>query len=204
MLSLVIEEKDLDSKEREKFISQAYEGVNRLERIIHELLNATELEGKKMRLEFKKIRVEDVIEEIINDLSLLAKQANVKLKFTKPAKAIPKTLADPLKFKEAVTNIIDNAIHYSPNAEIDVLVRRKGSQIIIEVTDTGIGMSKADLRMLFTKFSRGEGILQVHPNGTGLGLFIAKKMLEAMGGSISAESKGKGEGSKFVLNIPIK
>ncbi|MBU0613263.1 ATP-binding protein [Patescibacteria group bacterium] len=204
MLSLVIEEKDLSSEEREKFISQAYEGINRLERIIHELLNATELEGKKMKLDFKKTRVEDTIEEIVSNLSPLAEQLKVKLAFNKPIRSISKTLADPIKLKEAITNIIDNAIHYSAEGEVEISVRRKQDQIIIEVKDTGIGMSKNDQRMLFTKFSRGEGILQIHPNGTGLGLFIAKKMLEAMGGTITAESKGKGKGSKFTLTIPIK
>jgi signal transduction histidine kinase len=204
MLSLVIEEKDLSAEEREKFISQAYEGVNRLERIIHELLNATELEGKKMRLEFRKTRVENILEEIIHNLEPLAEQIKVKLNFNKPTRPIPKTLTDPVKLKEAVTNVIDNAIHYSPEGKVDVLVRRKQDQIIVEVEDTGIGMSKADLRMLFTKFSRGEGILQIHPNGSGLGLFIAKKMLEAMGGTIAAESKGKSKGSKFTLTLPIK
>lgn len=204
MLSLVIEEKDLSNEEKNKFVTQAYEGVNRLERIIHELLNATELEGKKMRLEFKKTRVENIIEEIINELTPLAEQEKVKINFNKPARSIPKTLADPVKLKEAITNIIDNAVHYTPEGEVDVSVRRKQDQIIVEVSDTGIGMSKNDLRMLFTKFSRGEGILQIHPNGTGLGLFIAKKMLEAMGGTITAESKGKSKGSKFTLAIPIK
>ncbi|MFA6391913.1 MAG: ATP-binding protein [Patescibacteria group bacterium] len=204
MLSLVIEEKDLPNDERERFISQAYEGINRLERIIHELLNATELEGKKMRMDFKKVRIEHIIEEIVRGLLPLADQLKVKLVFDKPVRPIPKTLADPIKLKEAITNIIDNAVHYTAGGNVNISARRKENQIVIEVTDNGIGMSKNDLRSIFTKFTRGEGILQVHPNGTGLGLFIAKKMLEAMGGTITAESKGKNKGSKFTLTIPIK
>ncbi|MFA6272002.1 MAG: ATP-binding protein [Patescibacteria group bacterium] len=204
MLSLVIEEKDLPNDERERFISQAYEGINRLERIIHELLNATELEGKKMQMDFKKVRIENIIEEIVHGLLPLADQLKVKLVFDKPVRPIPKTLADPTKLKEAITNIVDNAVHYTAGGNVNIFARRKENQIVIEVSDNGIGMTKNDLRNIFTKFTRGEGILQVHPNGTGLGLFIAKKMLEAMGGTITAESKGKNKGSKFTLTIPIK
>jgi signal transduction histidine kinase len=204
MLSLVIEEKDLPNDERERFISQAYEGINRLERIIHELLNATELEGKKMQLDSKKVRVEDIIEEIIYGLQPLVNQLKVNLTFNKPSKPMPKTVADPIKLKEAITNIVDNAVHYTAGGDVNILARRKENQIVIEVSDNGIGMTKNDLRNIFTKFTRGEGILQVHPNGTGLGLFIARKMLEAMGGTITAESKGKNKGSKFTLTIPIK
>lgn len=204
MLSLVIEEKDLPTDERERFISQAYEGINRLERIIHELLNATELEGKKMQLDSKKVRVEEIIDEIIYGLKPLATQLKVNLTFDKPSKQLPKTVADPIKLKEAITNIVDNAVHYTAGGNVNILARRKENQIVIEVSDNGIGMTKNDLRNIFTKFTRGEGILQVHPNGTGLGLFIARKMLEAMGGTITAESKGKNKGSKFTLTIPIK
>lgn len=204
MLSLVQEEEDLPEEERQKFIKQAYEGINRLERIIHDLLNATELEGKKMHLELKKTSVEEVVKESVKALKPLAQSKKIRLKFKTPTPPLPKTTIDPLRLKEAVANIIDNAIHYTPQGEVSINLEKERSKIRIIVKDTGIGMSKADQKILFKKFSRGAGILQVHPNGTGLGLFIAKKMLEAMGGTIEAESPGKGKGSTFTLTLPVK
>ncbi|PIY96619.1 MAG: hypothetical protein COY66_03745 [Candidatus Kerfeldbacteria bacterium CG_4_10_14_0_8_um_filter_42_10] len=205
MLSLVTEEDGgLSREEREKFIHQAYEGINRLERIIHDLLNATELEGKKMHLERQKISVEDLVQESIAGLQPLAEKQKLQLKLEKPKAKLPKIIVDALKFKEAVVNIIDNAIHYTPKGSVTVKLEKGPSEVRIIVSDTGIGISKNDMKNLFKKFVRGEGILQIHPNGSGLGLFISKKMIEEMGGSIAAESPGKGKGSTFTITMPIK
>ena len=204
MLSLVTEEDGLSQEEREKFIHQAYEGINRLERIIHDLLNATELEGKKMHLELQKVNFEGLVQDSVNGLKPLADKQGIQLKFNKPKIKLPKITVDPLKFKEAVNNIIDNAIHYTPKGSVNVNIEKQGSEIKIMVSDTGIGMSKSDLKNIFSKFVRGEGVLQIHPNGSGLGLFISKKIIEEIGGSIAAESPGKGQGSTFTITMPLK
>lgn len=202
MLSLVNEEEGLTREEKDRFISQAYEGINRLERIIHDLLNATELEGKKMKLDLKPVQLENTIKEIIVELTPLAKDKGISLRHKKPARPLPKVKADPIKIREVIQNLVDNAIHYTPEGEVIIETEHDSKDVKIIVQDTGIGMTKKDKQRLYKKFSRGEGVLQIYPNGSGLGLFIAKKILEGMNGTISAKSEGRGKGSTFTITIP--
>lgn len=203
MLSLVMEEEGLSHEERERFISQAYQGINRLERIIHDLLNATELEGRKMKLELKPVAMDSIINEIILELSHLAKDREVILEYTRSKTLPPKIMADGLKLREAIQNIIDNAIQYTPQGKVTVLLEHDPRNVKIIIKDNGIGMSKKDISKLFKKFTRGQGVLQVQPNGSGLGLFIAKKIIEGMDGEIKAESEGKNKGSTFSITLPV-
>jgi signal transduction histidine kinase len=101
--------------------------------------------------------------------------------------------------------LINNAIKYSQRGSITVYVKddTKSRLINIEVIDTGIGMSKSTLQSIFQKFERGDEANTVNIAGTGLGLYVAQKMAEAMGGTITAHSEGEGKGSRFVLQLPL-
>lgn len=109
------------------------------------------------------------------------------------------------KIVQAVHNLINNAIKYTEKGTITVLlhddVNRK--KIFVEVIDSGIGMSDETLSIIFNKFKRAENAHRVNIQGTGLGLYMALKIVEAMGGTISAHSEGEGKGSKFVIELPL-
>ena len=110
-------------------------------------------------------------------------------------------LAEPIKIREGIFNIIDNAINYTEKGSVTVSpekLQRKGKNYLaIVVKDTGIGMAKEDQKKLCEKFYRSKHALSVHPNGTGLGLFISKGVLDASQGILEFESKGVGKGSTF-------
>ena len=140
-------------------------------------------------------------------------------------------MADPDKLRDVILNFVDNAIKYTPEGRVWVEVSAEprpkqlgndpayakalaGKQdssskiqdagIKVCINDTGLGLDPEDAKKLFDKFSRVKGIAQVNPDGSGLGLYITKKLSEAHNGGVWVESKGKGQGSSFCLWVPVK
>lgn len=101
-----------------------------------------------------------------------------------------------------IGNLINNATNYTPSGSITVSLSRSGKRIIFSVKDTGIGLTPEDMKVLFTEGGRGEESRNINPHSTGYGLFIAKKIVEAHGGRIWAESQGRGKGSTFLVDLP--
>jgi two-component system sensor histidine kinase VicK len=111
--------------------------------------------------------------------------------------------ADREKLTQIVMNLVDNAVKFSPDGgRIAVSTRRRSDTAEIRIEDEGIGIARADQQRIFTKFYRADEAAQHSPQGTGLGLFLARGLLAAMGGRIWVESK-EGEGSTFVCELPV-
>lgn len=116
------------------------------------------------------------------------------------------TVGDLGKLRQVVTNLVDNAIKYTPKGGVSILLRKSHDKkhILFSISDTGIGMSKETLQKIFKKFSRAEGVSRVYTDGSGLGLYIAKRMIKKHEGRIWATSKGVGLGSTFSLELEVK
>jgi len=112
-------------------------------------------------------------------------------------------LADLQKIKEVASNLVDNSVKYTKSGEISLDLHQEGTSVVFSVMDTGMGIAPEDLNRLFNKFVRGKGMEKVHTEGTGLGLYFARVVIENMGGRIWAESPGKGRGSKFSFSLPL-
>jgi len=201
MLSMVVEDPDMPIAEQRTFVAQAYASMNRLERIISELLSATELEDDTVKVYPEVIDPEKLIASVIANLSPLAKERKVDLRFLRstPVRAI---MADQFKLQEALSNLVDNAIRYTKEGEVTVAFDYTDDQIVFSVTDTGIGLTIEDKEIIFERFRRGEEGSNVEPNGTGLGLYIVKRIVEILHGTVRVESEGRGKGSVFTLTIP--
>jgi signal transduction histidine kinase len=113
--------------------------------------------------------------------------------------------ADVGKTNQIVHNLINNSLKYTPKGSVSVFVRDdiKKKRIYVEITDTGIGMSEKTQHTIFQKFNRADNANSVNVSGTGLGLYVALKMAEAMGGDITAFSEGDGKGSRFTFELPL-
>ena len=111
---------------------------------------------------------------------------------------------DENKFEQVIGNIIDNSIKYTPEGEITVtLSRPDGKTARLEVTDTGVGIDPDEIPKLFAKFKRAKGAEKVSVSGSGLGMYLAKKITEDHGGTISVRSEGEGKGTTFVVELPV-
>ncbi len=202
MLSMVLDG-SVKGAQREDFINKSFQGVIRLERIIRDLLNASELEGEKMKLECSPENVEAIIEQVIEERKPNVDKKGLTLKFQKSKSKLPSGLIDKIKMVEVMANLIDNATNYTEKGSITIWCETKPDQkmLDIHVKDTGIGISEEDWKKLFQKFSRGERSPHINPNGSGLGLFIVKKIVEGCGGEIKVESPGENKGSDFIVSL---
>lgn len=116
---------------------------------------------------------------------------------------MPLALGDAGKVKEVISNLVDNALKYTDKGEVDISLHQEGTSVVVSISDMGRGIPASDLPRLFNKFVRGDGMMTVAPEGTGLGLYFARVVVENMGGRIWAESAGKGRGSKFSFSLPL-
>lgn len=202
MLSMVLDG-TVKGAQREDFINKSFQGVMRLERIIRDLLNASELEGEKMKLECAPEDIEAIIAQVIEERKSNVDKKGLTIEFKQSKKKAPLVLMDKIKMVEVMANLIDNATNYTEKGGITIWCEQNpaGKMLNLHVKDTGIGISEADWPKLFKKFSRGERSPQINPNGSGLGLFIIKKIVEGCGGSIKVESKGVDKGSDFIVTL---
>ena len=144
------------------------------------------------------------MEEIIKNYKNETERKNIKIQFEKPKN---KTLAiklDAEKIKLTVSNLIDNAIKYTlPGGKIEVFIKSDKEKITFIAKDSGIGIPKDQQKRLFSKFFRGANALRIETDGSGLGLFIAKNIVEAHEGKIWFESE-EDKGSTFYFELPLK
>ena len=191
------------SEEFNEILNKIYLSNTRLIDLVNSLLDISRIEMGRMEFKFEEIQIGKIIESIIEELSIQAKQKNLYLKFEKPKRPLPKIRADESKIRQVILNLIDNAIRYTEKGGVTIKVKNLISAIQISVRDTGIGLTPKEVESLFGMYARGKG-MSIFPEGAGLGLYVARKLLEAHLGRIWAESAGKNKGSTFYVDLPVR
>ncbi len=176
-----------------------------LAQTINDFLNVSRIEQGSMQYEMKNFELNSLVANIQEELVPLAKKRKLELSFTDECKGKCFVSADYGKLSHIFFNLIDNAIKYTEKGwvKIRTTVDTKKQVVRTEVSDSGIGLSQKEISGLFEKFVRASGASSVNVNGTGLGLYVARQMVEAHKGKVWVESKGKGEGSTFIVELPI-
>jgi len=185
-----------------KVLDSLLDASQRMIRLINLFLDVTKIESGKLVLDKQPAQLEDLIEKELNVVQKLAKDHGLKLVYKRPKVALPKLVIDD-KITDVILNLVDNAIKYTPKGSITVTSEREGDWVHVKVQDTGRGLDPKEARGLFNKFVRGYGIAQVNPDGSGLGLYVARRIIEVHGGKIWVESDGVGKGSCFQFTLPI-
>ncbi|HEX4774293.1 MAG TPA: HAMP domain-containing sensor histidine kinase [Candidatus Saccharimonadales bacterium] len=201
-ISLVLEEDaGKISQQQHKLLGQAFSSSQRMVYIIADLLNVSRLRTGKFIMESSPVNLADVVEQELAQLQDTAESRSLKLIFDKPAD-FPILMLDDTKTRQVIMNFVDNAIYYTPaGGEITVKLADRPTAVELRVEDTGIGVPKSEQPHLFTKFYRAANARKARPDGTGLGLFMAKKVVIAQSGSIIFEShEDKGSTFGFTLN----
>ena len=111
---------------------------------------------------------------------------------------------DRKKLREVISDIVDNAIRYTPEGKVAISFGRDDSNEIISIQDTGIGITEEEAISLFTKFSRGKDVSRINTEGNGLSLHVTRSVMEALGGQITFSSEGRGKGSTFNILVPVR
>ena len=183
-------------------LNKVYTANERLLNLVENLLDISRIEAGRLEFNLEPVDLVETAKALVQDFQGKAKAKKIKLEFC-PDPKLPKCLADAQKIKEVVSNLIDNSIKYTNKGEIIVGIHQESQSIVFACQDTGMGIEPEDLPRLFNKFVRGKGMMTVHTEGTGLGLYFARVVIENMGGRIWAESPGKDRGSKFTFSLPL-
>jgi signal transduction histidine kinase/tetratricopeptide (TPR) repeat protein len=192
-----------DPAKMQTYFSIISHDVDRLARLVSNVLNFSKIEEGRKEYEFQDTDTTEWISQTVNEYreTEIEKEINIHLNV---AENIPRLKMDPDALSQAVYNLLDNAIKFSDKKDrIDVLLTSNKLQVILKITDRGIGIDSEDLNHIFDKFYQGKNALEKSVQGTGLGLTLVKHAIEAHGGKISIESS-VGKGTTFSIQIPFQ
>ena len=172
---------------------------------VEDYLNVSRIEAGNMKYEIADFNLKDVADKIVDELRPTALKKGLLMVFRSDCNSGCTVHADIGKTRQVIMNVIDNSMKYTPEGTITVLAHDdlKKKKMYISIKDTGVGMSKETAEEVFDKFIRAKNANEINVTGTGLGLFVAKKMILEMKGNIWAESKGEGKGSTFHIELPL-
>jgi len=188
--------------EQREFLDKTYKSNERMINLINDLLNVTRIEEGRQVYNPVVADIEEVIRGLIANYEDMARQKNLNLSFEKIAPVVPTVKIDLEKIKLVASNLIENSLKYTPaGGKISVTLGEEDGNAMVEVTDTGIGIPAEQQDRIFTKYFRSANAIKAETEGTGLGLFIAKNIVEAHGGKIRFVSE-PGRATKFSFVLP--
>jgi signal transduction histidine kinase len=198
------ETKDILNSTQKQILDNAQKALEESIKTVEGLLEVVQIEEGKFGFQFIESDLEKIIEEVLTMLEPRAQQNNIKLIFYRPQPPLKPFVFDPVKIKSVIEILVDNAIKYNiPNGEVRIKVTLLTDKpfVCLAVEDTGIGIPKDQFKNLFQKFFRAN--VKKETSGIGLGLYIAKNIVERHGGQIWATSE-EGRGSIFYFTLPLE
>ena len=190
------------SKEAKEFLTAAYSENDRLIRLVNNLLNISRIESGRLKFLVTNVDMSKLMKDVVTNLQMAAKEKSLRLIIDK-LDQLPFVLADEDKVREVLINLIGNAIKFTHQGGITVSAKVEKDMLITSVADTGNGIAPEDQELLFKKFSQvSRGTYSRQTGGTGLGLYISKKIIEGLHGQIWLTST-VGQGTTFYFSLPV-
>lgn len=193
------------SEKLEKYLIRIVLSSERMINMVNDLLNISRIEEGKIEVHPEKVDLISLCKDIMDEV-YYSKTTNKTIKMILLEKPIPLVCADPERLREVLLNLVGNAVKFAPqNSQITISFVKDQGQVQTFIQDQGPGIAKEDLDRLFKKFSRLDNSYTAMSTsgGTGLGLYISKKLIEKMQGRISADSDGEGKGATFTFSLPV-
>jgi signal transduction histidine kinase len=191
----------MPAKDRMLRIGEIQETVVRIGLIVDNIVASADIEEGKFGYTFSNVDIIDVVKKQIENLALPIRQRDLKIETTLPEGPLMANV-DAYRMSTAIYNLLENAVEYTPQSgTIRVNLIDSGTGYELTIEDTGIGIPEREMQYLFTKFFRGENAKHMRPNGSGLGLYLAKHVAESHGGKIWMQSF-EGKGTKVTMPIP--
>jgi len=181
-------------------VGNIFQSADNLAVVVQDFLDVSRIEQGRMKYEFERVEMNSLVKEITEELKPNFQKAGLTLSFT-PAPSSLFVSGDKGKLNQVIINIIDNAQKYTKEGGITISLEKKEGKVLTTIKDTGIGISQEDINKLFSKFIRGKNANKTNVSGTGLGLYLVKKIIEAHHGEIRIESEGLGKGSTFIVEL---
>lgn len=186
-----------------KFLTEAFVSSERMVHLINDFLNVSRLQTGKFTIDKRPADLAKIVGQELDSLKISASGRDLAFRYKKP-QLLPKLLLDEGKIRQVIMNFSDNALYYSrPGTEIKVSLEVEGEDVVLQVKDTGIGVPEEEQARLFTKFYRASNARKQRPDGTGVGLYLAKRVITEHGGSVVFSSV-EGKGSTFGFRLPLE
>jgi len=199
-------DKNLPEKDRQELIEKCARSNDRMIDLVNDLLNVTRIEEGRYVYELEPKDILEISKQSISAAREEAKKKKVKFNFVEPKEKVPPIAVDEEKISLVIQNLAENAVHYTKK-EGEVLFKieynKKSKEALFTVKDTGVGIPKNQQERIFTKFFRAENVMRMETEGSGLGLFIAKNIIQSHEGKIWFESE-EGKGTTFYFTLPVK
>ncbi|MDQ1337479.1 MAG: two-component system, sensor histidine kinase and response regulator [Campylobacterota bacterium] len=193
----------LNEKQR-KYLEKIDDSTKTLLNIINDILDFSKIESGKMTIEKIEFDLYESIKKVIERLEVMAHEKNINITLQYGEEVGKYFVGDALRISQVLTNLLGNAIKFTHDGGIEIIVTKPNEErVMVEVKDSGIGLSEIELKKLFKSFSQADSSTTRKYGGTGLGLAISKQLVELMGGKIWVKSQ-EGVGSSFIFEIPLK
>ncbi|MFA6081198.1 MAG: HAMP domain-containing sensor histidine kinase [Patescibacteria group bacterium] len=187
-----------------EYLTRTNKSIEDLIKLVNNILNVSRIDLGRMTIDSKPFNMVSLTDEVIKELSLLAKERKLFINHEPFEDEYRNVIGDPAKTKEVLTNLINNSIKYTIQGGITITHHTTDTAFITKIADTGSGIPVESQRLLFKKyFQIGGARLQPLTRGSGLGLFISKKIAQLMHGDVILESSEPGTGSTFAFSLPI-
>lgn len=186
--------------ETHEAVERIFQSAESMIAVVEQFLNVSRIEQGRMEYNFAETDVEDLVKDVVGELKPNADERGLELTFSADEGSYHSEV-DKDKLKQVFINLIDNGIKYTRDGLVEVSLSKTGGKILFAVNDSGVGMDKEDIDKLFQKFSRAKTANEINVKGTGLGLYLAREIVNAHGGKIWGESKGEGKGSTFYVEL---
>ncbi len=192
-----------DPEGMRSYIQDARVSTERLIGLVNDLLDVSRLERGKLQINYESVDLAELTQGVVKELSPLTLEKEQSV-FVNIEENLPKLASDAQLLRQVVLNLSSNAIKYTkPGGKIQIKIRLDQQCILWEIQDNGIGIPKSDMGKLFEKFYRAGNVLSVETEGTGLGLYLVRLIVERLGGNISCKSE-EGVGSTFRIALPLQ
>lgn len=190
------------SKDQKDLLEKGYQSNERMISLINDLLNVSRIEEERFQYRFVESSLIDIVNRLVDEMKMMMERKSIVFE-KKIDRHIPLMRLDPQKMHLAVQNLLDNAIKYTPEGgKITVYISREKQDVICSIQDSGVGIPDDQKDRVFTKFFRGDNVIRMQTQGTGLGLFISRSIIEKHDGTLTFESE-EGKGTTFTFRLGI-
>jgi signal transduction histidine kinase len=192
----------LTTKQR-GFLMKGYESNERMIILVNDMLVADRAESDRMPYQFAPLQIVDLVNNVLYEVTAMASKKNITIEMAPLSAPLPHVIVDAEKIRAVIQNLLENAIKYTPNGgKINVAASATPESIQVTIKDTGIGIPEEQQSNIFGRFFRAPNAIRIQTDGSGLGLFITKSIVERHGGKIWFESV-QNQGTTFYFTLPI-